>query len=122
VGGSTLTRDLAIDAIAFINSGRLLPESGGILGSAGIANVLPGTSAAFPSFAEFVASAYESIGTLESPVEPLAQTYADIIAQGSGLPEGSAFDLAYLDALLAGSLQPVVIISAIDSLGLAPAS
>lgn len=119
VGGSPLTRELAVDAVAFINSGRLVPESGGILGSAGVANVLPGTSVAFPSFGEFVASAYAAIDVLESPDEALAQAYVEALA-GGVLPPGQAFDLVYLDALLSSVLEPVVVVAAIDALQLVP--
>lgn len=120
VGGSPLTRELAVDAVAFINSGRLVPESGGVLGSAGVANVLPGASVAFPSFGEFVASAYAAIDVLESPDEALAQAYVEILA-GGVLPTGPAFDLVYLDALLSSVLEPAVVVAAIDALQLVPA-
>ncbi|HET7737385.1 MAG TPA: hypothetical protein VFK32_02310 [Tepidiformaceae bacterium] len=122
IGGSVLTRDLAIDAIAFINSGRLLPESAGILPTEGVVTVLPGTSADYPSFADFIAAAYSGTGSLDSPVEPVAQSYADSLALGSGLPQGTAFDLQYLDALLSAALDPTIFTAAIVALDLAPAN
>jgi len=120
-GGSTLTRDLAIDAIAFVNSGRLLPESGGILPTDGIEDALPGTTVAVPSFGDFIASAYSQIDEFESPTEPLAQEYADGIAANSGLPEGDAFDLTYLDALLSASMGAETMVVLLDALSLVPA-
>ncbi|MGK2964408.1 MAG: hypothetical protein ACSLFM_02240 [Tepidiformaceae bacterium] len=122
VGGSVLTRDLAVGAIAFINSGRLLPESAGILPTEGVVTVLPGTNAPYPSFADYVAAAYAGTGTLDSPAEPVAQAYADSLALGSGLPQGTAFDLQYLDALLSAALDPAIFTAAILALDLAPAN
>jgi hypothetical protein len=115
-----LAVELNVDAIAMINSGLRLPESIGILRSPGVTRAVPGTNDGSPSFADLVAAAYENIFFNESPDEPLAQAYVADIAAESGLPEASAFDLVYLDELLARSVTAEVLTGAIGALGLGP--
>lgn len=118
--GTPLTRDLNVDAVAMINSGRRLPESVGILPSAGTDLVLPGTSARYGSFAELVAAAYPSSAGATSPREPLADAYASALAARAGMPADSAFDLVYLDEVLARAIDVRVLAAAIFAFGLVP--
>lgn len=115
-----VARELNIDAVAMINSGRRLPESIGVLPSAGVDQVLPLTNNMAGSFAELVAAAYPTITQTGSPTERLAKTYADILAEVSGMPQGDPFNLQYLDELLARSIDGGVIATAIVAFGLAP--
>ena len=117
--GTRLAKEFNVDAIALLNSGRALPESGGVLHSAGVRQALPGTNAAFASFADFVANAYEGVGD-RSPDEPLAQGYVTVLARAAGMPAASAFNLRYLDELIGRSLEPRVMAAAIDTLALVP--
>lgn len=118
--GTPLARELNVDAIAMINSGRALPESVGVLRSPGVTRVLPGTTDQNPSFAELVASAYPTITENESPDEALAQEYIEAIAARTGAPVASAFNLLYLDELLARSISAETLARAIDALSLGP--
>ncbi|MCA9829768.1 MAG: hypothetical protein R3B97_10605 [Dehalococcoidia bacterium] len=117
--GSPLARELNVDAIAMINSGRALPESLGILPSPGVQQILPGSDSDVTSFAELVAGAYAGSPDT-SPIEPLAQAYAGILAGFVGLPGGDPFDLVYLDSLLGRVLSPDVLLVALVVLGLQP--
>ena len=101
---SPLARNLNVEAVAMLNSGRALPESLGILPSPHGREVLPGSGTAFASFAELIASSYAGDLNSTSPVEPVAQSYVDAIAMAAGLPFGTAFDLEYIDSLLAQSV------------------
>ncbi|MBI2766950.1 MAG: hypothetical protein HYX53_13700 [Chloroflexi bacterium] len=98
-----LARDLNVDAVAMVNSGRVFPEFIGILPSPGVRQVLPNTNSPSGSFAELVANAYPGITFNDSPDEPLAQAYVAILAKAAGMPAASAFNLRYLDELLARS-------------------
>lgn len=117
--GSPLSKDLNVDAIAMINSGRSLPESIGILQSPAVRYAVPNTNAQSSSFGELVASAYAGAPS-SSPVEPLAGIYLDGFAQLLGAPPGDPYDLEYVDAIFGRVLDPEVLIAAIAALGLAP--
>lgn len=119
-GGTTLAKDLDVDVVAMINSGRRLPESIGVLPSPAVQQAVPNTNSRAQSFAELVAAAYPNIVSNQSPDEPLAQTYVSRLAQAAGMKEGSAFDLLYLDELLARAVSPQVLAGAITALGLQP--
>lgn len=119
-GGSPLARDLNIDAVAMFNSGRRFPEGLGVLPSTSVQQALPGTTAPFGSFAELIANAYEGIRVNDSPVEPLAQLYADRINQDVGMPAGSPFDLTFLDELFGRATTTELVTAAIDTFGLVP--
>lgn len=114
-----LGRDENVDAIAMINSGRLLPESLGILPSAGIRQALPGTDSDAGSFAALVAAAYSGLPA-ETPPEALAQAYVGVLAQQAGTEPGGAFNLTYLDQLLGRAADPLAIVTALDALRLVP--
>lgn len=116
--GTTLSRELNVDAIALLNSGRRLPESVGVLPSAGVSRVLPETTTRYASFAEFVSAAYPGIDTVQSPAEPLADAYVGNLLEASGMAPGSAFNMRYLDELLARAIDPAVLVAAIRALGL----
>ena len=118
-GGSPLARDLNVDAVALINSGRKVPESVGVLQSPGVRQALPGTTSPVTSFAELVANAYGGLDTNESPEEPLAQRYAATLAGIAGMEPGAVFDLQYLDELLGRAMDGRVLLAAIGALGLA---
>jgi hypothetical protein len=116
-----VAREVNFDAVALINSGARVPESVGILPSIGVKAVLPGTNRTDASFAEFVARAYAQLGQRTSPTEPLATTYARVLAEAGGMPQGDAFDLRYLDELLSRSMQVTVLFEAITAFGMQPA-
>jgi hypothetical protein len=120
--GSPLAKELNVDAIALINSGRRVPESVGVLRSPAVQRVLPGTSLPYTSFAEFIATTYSDITENQSPQEALAQAYVAQIAGASNQQPGSAFDLAYLDELLGKAINPEVLVAVVRALSLAPAS
>ena len=120
--GTPLAREFNVDAIALINSGRKIPESLGILRSPGVTRVLPGTNAAFGSFADLVAAAYPSIDFNESPQEPLAQAYVAALAGAVGMSVASAFNLVYLDELIGRAASPELVQRAIIALNLRPES
>ena len=117
--GSPLSKELNVDAIAMINSGRSLPESLGILPSPGTQQIVPGSSSPVASFAELIANAYAG-NPDTSPSEPLAVAYAGILASFVGYEGNDPFDLVYLDSLLARVLSPDVLVAAIVVLGLQP--
>ncbi|MGE5597106.1 MAG: hypothetical protein ACM3S1_13870 [Hyphomicrobiales bacterium] len=119
-GGTKLSKDLNVDVVAMFNSGRRFPESVGVLPSIGVKQVLPLSSVGYASFAELVAAAYEGIPSTASPEEPLAHQYAAVLAQANGMPEGPAFNLAYLDELLGRSVDPASLATVIQVFGLAP--
>jgi hypothetical protein len=116
--GTTLSRELNVDAIALLNSGRRLPESVGVLPSAGVPRVLPDTTVRYASFAELVAAAYPGIETIQSPAESLADAYVRNLLDPSGMAPGSAFNMRYLDELLARAIDPAVLVGAIQAFGL----
>ncbi len=97
---SPLARNLNIEALAMLNSGRAVPESLGLLPSPHGREALPDSGTSYASFAELVAAAYTSGTNATAPVEPVAQRYLDALAQAAGLPLGNAFDLDYVDSLL----------------------
>ncbi|MEX1103711.1 MAG: hypothetical protein WED87_05655, partial [Dehalococcoidia bacterium] len=101
-----LSRDLNVDVIALINSGRAVPESVGILQSSGVTQAVPGSSSTAPSFGDLVIAAYESIEFNESAAEPLARAYVELLAQLAGMDSGPPFDLVYLDELLGRAMPP----------------
>jgi hypothetical protein len=116
-----VARELNIDAVALINSGGRLPESIGVLPSPGVTSVLPGTNSQHGSFAEFIVAAYPQIDLATSPTEDLAQAYADLLAPVAGMAPGDPFSIRYLDELLGRSINPQVLVAAIQAFGLAPA-
>ncbi|MEP7216389.1 MAG: hypothetical protein ABI782_09050 [Anaerolineaceae bacterium] len=116
--GTPLSRELNIDAIALINSGRRLPESVGILQSPGVARVLPDTSVQYSSFAELVAAAYPGIDQPQSASEPLAELYVGRLSVLSGMQSGQPFNIRYLDELLGRTLNPETLGKAIEAFGL----
>ncbi|MCK6565880.1 MAG: hypothetical protein HUU14_06985 [Dehalococcoidia bacterium] len=120
-GRSRLTRELVVNVLLLINSGRRWPESVGVLRSAGAGQALPGSNNPAASFAEFVAAAYGQVGGSTSPEEPVAVAYAATLASAAGMPGGSPFDLRYLDELLARALDSGVLAGTIEALGLIPA-
>jgi hypothetical protein len=119
--GTVLGRELNIDGLAMINSGRRWPESAGILKSAGVARAIPGTTAQFASFGDVVVAAYPQIDRADSPSEPLADKYVANLAAAAGMDPGAAFDLRYLDELLGRALEPAQLAGAISALELTPA-
>ncbi len=119
--GTPLTKDQNVDAVAMINSGRAVPESIGILPSPGVRRAVPGTTSQVQSFADLVAAAYSGLAN-ETPAEPLAQAYVTVLARAAGMQTGQAFNLLYLDELLARSLTTQAIIAAIGAFRLNPES
>lgn len=117
--GTPLGRDENVDAIAMINSGRLLPESLGILPSVGVDQALPGTDSDAGSFAALVAAAYSGLPA-ETPPETLAQVYAGTLAQEAGMQPDGAFNPSYLDELLGRAADPLAIVTVLDTLRLVP--
>jgi hypothetical protein len=116
-----VARELNVDAIALINSGARFPESIGVLQSAGVAAVLPGTTVGYRSFAEFIVAAYPQVDAGTSPPETTAVRYAETLARGSGTDAGDPFDLRYLDELLGRAMEAWVLAEAIRAFELAPA-
>lgn len=119
--GTKIGRDLNVDAIAMINSGRRLPESVGLLPSVGVTRVLPETNSTVGSFAELVVQSYPTITTTTSAPEPLAQTYVANLAPQAGMQPGDPFDPRYLDELLGRATDPSVLVAVISALSLQPA-
>ncbi len=117
---SVAARELNLDAVAMINSGRRLPESVGILPSAGVTQVLPGTNAPYASFAELVAAAYPSVPADTGVPEGIADAYVANLATLAGMPEKSAFDVSYVDELLSRAMDPRVLAADIAAIGLSP--
>jgi hypothetical protein len=117
--GSPLSKDLNVDAIAMINSGRALPESLGVLRSPGVSQAVPSTNARAASFAELVAAAYAGQPPA-SPSEPLAILYAAILATAAGIQPQDAFNLEYLDAVIGTAIDPTALVAVIVALGLVP--
>lgn len=115
-----LTKELNVDAIAMINSGRKIPESVGILKSPGVEQAVPGTNAPHTNFADMVAAAYPGIDYNESPDEPLAQAYIAQLAPVADMQVGPAFNLVYLDELLSRIAPPELVQLAAIALDLAP--
>jgi hypothetical protein len=116
------SREFNLDAMAMINSGRRLPESIGILPSAGITRALPGTTATFGSFAEFVSSAYANVDTGISPHEAVADAYIARLAPLAHMPAQTGFDVKYMDELLGRAMSQPALAAAIQALGLEPLS
>jgi len=117
---TALSRELNVDALAMLNSGRLIPESGGVLATAGAGDALPGSSTSPVSFADLVADAYPQVRVNSSPTEELARVYADILARRSGMDAGDPFDLLYLDELIGRSFSADMIIALLQTLDLGP--
>lgn len=113
-------RELNIDAVALINSGRRFPESLGVLQSPGVQTVLPLTNVEANSFAAFVAGSYPQITQTASAAESVAQAYADNLAEAAGFDQGQPFDLKYLDELLARATDGGVLAEAIVAFELVP--
>lgn len=116
--GTRLSRELNVDAIALINSGRRLPESVGILPSPGVPRVLPDSTVPYASFAELVAAAYPGIDQPQSVSEPLAEAYVGRLATLAGMQPGQPFNVRYLDELLGRALDLPALGKAIDAFGL----
>lgn len=120
--GTVAAREMNVDALALINSGRRYPESVGLLPSPGVTHVLPGTNAAYGSFAEFVAAAYPNIDSTPSPDEPVAIAYVANLAKLAGMQPGSPFNIRYLDELFGAAMDTRTLLAAINALSLAPAN
>jgi hypothetical protein len=118
--GTRLTKEQNIDAIAMINSGRLQPESVGILPSPGVTQAIPDTNSQAASFADLVAAAYQGLPN-DTPDEPLAVSYVSALASIVGVQPQSPFNLLYLDGLLGSILPSQALLNAIQALGLVPA-
>jgi len=116
-----VARELNLGVIAMINSGSRMPESIGVLPSPDVEQVLVGTNAPFTAYAELILAAYPQVTAFTAPTEPLAQTYADILATVAEMPEGNPYDVVYLDELLGRSVNLPLMLAAIEALGLAPA-
>jgi hypothetical protein len=86
--GTTLSRNFNVDALAMMNSGRLLPESIGVLPSPGIANVFPGVESEINSFAAHIASAYDSLPPGPSELEAVGRGLRHPARGRSGAPAG----------------------------------
>jgi len=117
-----LARDLNVDVVALINSGRAVPESVGVLPSPSVNQAVPGSTARAESFGDLVIAAYESIEQNESREEPLAKAYVAVLAASANMPAGNAFDLAYLDEVLGRAMSPGVLAAALTALEMAPVS
>jgi hypothetical protein len=113
-----LSREYNVDAVAMINSGRAFPESIGLLKSPGVDQALPSTNSAFASFADLVAAAYAGVPGV-SPEEPLARAYSRLLAGAVGMEDGSAWDVRYIDEVLGRSLDPRLMVLAVEALSLA---
>lgn len=117
-----LARDLNVDVVAMINSGRAIPESVGVLKSPSVSQAVPGSTARAASFGDLVVAAYEGLEQNESRDERLANAYVAVLAEAAGMPAKSAFDLAYLDEVLGRALPPAVLGAALSALDMAPVS
>lgn len=117
-----LARDLNIDVVAMINSGRAVPESVGVLKSPSVTQAVPGSTARAASFGDLVVAAYEGLEQNESRDEGLANTFVAVLAEASGMPALSAFDLAYLDEVLGRAMPPAVLGAALAALEMEPVS
>lgn len=115
-----LSRDLNVDAVAMINSGRGVPESVGVLQSPNVTVAIPGSSSNATSFGDLVVAAYAEIEFNESPPEPLANAYAALLAQFVGMDTGPAFNLVYLDELLGRALPPPALAAALVAFDMRP--
>lgn len=118
--GTTLSRNFNVDALALMNSGRLLPESVGVLPSGGVGNVFPGIENGPSSFAAHIAAAYDTLPPGPSEPEALAIAYVALLGADLELAPGNPFDLAYLDALLGLTMHPPVLWTAMEVLGVEP--
>lgn len=115
-----LARELNVDAIAMINSGRRLPELVGILKSPGVARAVPNSTSPAASFSDLVVAAYPQVEQNDSAEEPLAKKYVDRLTEAAGMKPGAAFNLRYLDELLGRAIDPAVLVAAIGAFGLSP--
>lgn len=116
--GTRLARDFNINAIAFINSGRRLPESVGILKSVGVDRALPNTTSEAQSFGDMVAAVYQRVGLDGATPEPLALEYARLLSGPAGMPAADPFELRYLDELLGRAMDARVLVAALVALDL----
>ncbi len=117
-----LARDLNVDAVAMINSGRAVPESVGVLKSPSVNQAVPGSTSRAASFGDLVVSAYEGLEQNESREERLANAYIAVLAMAAGMPAQNAFDLAYLDEVLGRAMPPAVLGAVLSALRMAPVS
>lgn len=115
-----LARDLNIDVVAFINSGRAVPESVGVLKSPSVEQAVPGSNSRAASFGDLIVAAYEGLDQNESREEPLANAYVAVLAAAANMPAGDAFDLAYLDEVLGRAMQPGALAAALTAFRMAP--
>lgn len=118
--GSPAAKEMNVDAVAFINSGARVPESVGLLPSAGVTKALPNTNSPYGSFAELAAEAYPNVPPGASAPEALAQAYVAGLASQTGMPVQNAFSLRYLDELLGRAMHPHTLAQAIIALQLEP--
>ncbi len=115
-----LARDLNIDAIAMINSGRYFPESVGVLQSPNVTRAIPGSSSEAMSFGDLVLAAYEGLDFNDSPPEPLANAYAALLARSAGIDSGPAFNLSHLDELLGRAMPASALAAALVAFEMEP--
>ena len=115
-----LARNLNVDATAMANSGRLVPESVGILQSFAVDRVLPEDTSPAQSFAEHVALAYSGLPAGADVPEPLAAEYVAQLVSLTDMAPGSAFDLEYLDTLMGTALPRLIFFEAVIALQLVP--
>ena len=115
-----LARNLRVDAVVMANSGRLVPESVGVLQSIGVESAVPDGSPAAASFAEYVALAYDTLRFESHGQERTAGEYVNQLIGLTDLSSGSAFDLTYLDALLGKAMPRALMFEAILALDLVP--
>ncbi len=120
VDDSPLARNLNIEALAMLNSGRATPESLGILASPHGREALPDSGTSHRSFADLIAASYADETQPNAPLEPVAQQYLDALARAIEAPFGSALDLAYVDSLLARATTFEAISNLLDLFDLVP--
>jgi hypothetical protein len=119
--GTLAAREMNINSIAFINSGRRYPESVGILPSPGVSRVLPGSDSKFGSFGELVAAAYPDVAAGSSPDEATAVAYVARLAKIVNMAPQSPFNIKYLDELLGLAMDANTLQQAIAALTAVPA-
>lgn len=115
-----LARDLNVDVVAMINSGRAVPESVGVLKSPSVSRAVPGSTATAASFGDLVVAAYPGLEQNESRDEALADAYVATLASLAGMSVGSAFDPVYLDELLGRAMPPAVLGASLVALEMRP--
>lgn len=120
-GGTAMSHEQNVNAIAFINSGRRYPESVGILPSPGVARVLPGSDSKYGSFGELVVAAYSTADSAVPQDETTAVAYVARLAKAANLAPQSPFNIRFLDELLGAAMDPKQLQQAISALSAVPA-